>query len=73
MAIALKPETTHVVSYWHIPGGADYEHAEVHHKQATSEIEANEIADKTGRFPPEMAFVMTRAEYEECAKKTKGN
>lgn len=51
-----------IVSYWHIPGGWDYNHAEVHlaffdDKKAAEKFVAN------NQEPPAMAFLMSRQDY----------
>jgi len=40
------PESTHKVSYWYIPGGADYHHAEATYAYFTSAEQAEAFATK---------------------------
>jgi len=70
--MVLDKDTTHVVSYWKIPGGCDYAHAWVCIKQACSEEEANQLANALGREPPEMAMVMTVADFQQARKNSRG-
>lgn len=55
--------TTHVVSYWYIPGSSDYNHAEARTIFCGSIEEAERTVSEKGANPPEMAFIMTREEY----------
>ena len=64
MSKQLKEGTTHIVSYWHIPDGSDYVNAESRIAEESSEEEANQTAKRIGEFPPEMAHVLTREDYE---------
>lgn len=61
----LKEGTTHIISYWYIPGGSDHVNAESRIAEASSEEEANQTAKRIGEFPPEMAHVLTREAYEQ--------
>lgn len=50
-------ETTHCVSYWHIPGGSNYANANVVVVFFDSEQGAEAFARQIGTYPPEMATV----------------
>lgn len=62
--LELKASTTHLVSYWHIPGGYDYSKARATILECDSEESAEAFACDKGKDFPAMASVMTRAEYE---------
>lgn len=64
------PESTHKVSYWYIPGGADYHHAEATYAYFTSAEQAEAFATKYD-MPPEMAMVVplttdTEKQHDQC-------
>lgn len=60
----LKASTTHLVSYWHIPGGYDYVNARASTVECDSEEAAEAVACDKGKDFPAMASVLTRQEYE---------
>lgn len=68
----LDPDVTHIVSYWVIPGGYDYNNAFVHEDYFTDEQEARlrlrEVEDI-----PEMGILMTREEWERTAVRRTGS
>ena len=53
-----QKDTTHVVSFWHIPGGCDYSNAEVFYAYFSEEEKARAFAKKYENIP-EMANLIT--------------
>lgn len=51
--------STHVVSYWHLPGGYDAVNATVRYAFFDSEEEAQELVHHLGEDSPAMAVAMT--------------
>lgn len=68
----LQASTTHVVTYWHIPNGSDYAHADARLIECDSEEEANFYVQSKGENPPALASSMTREQYETICSKLKG-
>jgi hypothetical protein len=58
-----QPDTTHAVSYWHIPGGCDYINALAVDMYFSNEAKAVEFTEKH-RNPPEMAILKTIEEHD---------
>lgn len=52
-----EPDSVCHISYWHIPGGYDYHHAEVRVAYFADKEVAEKLAAKY-HMPPEMAMVM---------------
>jgi hypothetical protein len=52
-----QPDTKVAVSFWHIPGGSDYERARAVQAYFSDEEAAKRFAEKY-YYPPEMAMVM---------------
>ena len=59
---AFDDKTTHIVSFWHIPGGTDYEGARAVEVFIDNEAEAVAFQERHSRAP-EMAVLITREEY----------
>ncbi len=53
-----QDNTSHVVSFWHIPGGCDYSNAEVHLAYFSNEQQAKVFENKYAAMP-EMAACAT--------------
>ena len=60
-----------VVSYWHIPGGANYSNATVMTAFTNTKEQAENLANYLGRMPPEMADVTSIEVYDRHAAKAK--
>lgn len=63
-------DTTHVVSMWHIPGGYDYSNANVIYCFFEKE-ETAVVFEKKWQYPPEMAVLLTIAQYGDIQQKTR--
>lgn len=61
-------DTTHVVSWWHIPGGCDYHNATPCIAFFDNKEAAKEFAREKGDYPPEMATVYTIEQYDASTK-----
>ncbi len=61
---------THVVSYWHIPGGYNYSGAYIIEEPCFSQEEADAVAAFHGEDIPAMAQVYTLAEWYAARKRS---
>lgn len=64
-----KESSTHVVSAWHIPGGSNYEAAQVDTWFFDDEESARKV-ESTYSNPPEMALAFDITTYREITKRT---
>lgn len=53
-----KPDSVAAVSFWHIPGGCNYDQAHAVKVYFSTHEAANEFAQRNSN-PPEMAMVVT--------------
>lgn len=56
-------DTKFVVSWWHIPGGCQYDHAMALEAFFPDQVSADSFCREVGTMPPEMAIVIPYETY----------
>jgi hypothetical protein len=65
--LELQPDTVALVSYWYIPGGTEYDKAQVRIRFYADIEDAKRFADQNA-MPPEMADLVPISKCKKCGK-----